>query len=67
MGDWQEITETEANELNDLYDEVIRLQERVRALERVQEKPNQAFNAQLIFDVLVYLGFLWLVVKVMGG
>ena len=52
---WQEVTQTEADKLNDMYDAIIRLQERVRALERAQEMPNNAFWWQLMFDVFVFV------------
>jgi len=48
----------EYNRICDLEDAVIRLQERVRALERANENPDNAFWGQLMFDVL---GFAWVI------
>lgn len=59
---WQEVTQTEADQLNDMYDAIIRLQERVRALERAQEVPNNAFWGQLMFDVFVFVCIIGLIV-----
>lgn len=51
----QEVTQIEADQLDDMYNAIIRLQERVRALERAQEVPNNAFWGQLMFDVFVFV------------
>ena len=64
---WQEVTQIEADQLNDMYDAIIRLQERVRALERAQEIPDTTFWAQLVFDAAALFGFVWIVVILFGG
>ena len=49
-----------------MIDEIIRLQERVRALEREQLYPDNAFWGQLLFDVFAVIGFVWVVIMLSG-
>lgn len=60
------MTAEEANQMNDLYEEVIRLQERVRALERAQTYPNNAFWGQLLYDIVLFLFMIWTIVNILG-
>lgn len=41
--------------------EIIRLQERVDALEKAQETPDKTFYAQLLFDAFVIIGIIYLI------
>lgn len=60
------MTAEEANQMNDLYEEVIRLQERVRALERAQTYPNNAFWGQFLYDAVLFLFMIWTIVNILG-
>lgn len=44
-----------AHDLDAAIDEIIRLQEQVRALERAQEMPSDAFWGQLLYDVFLFI------------
>lgn len=61
--DWTEITCTEADEFDDLIEEIIRLQERVRALEKRHEMPDNTFWCQMFYNVFL---FLFVVVVIVG-
>ena len=61
------MTGEEAEKMNDLCEEIIRLQERVRALEREQERPTSAFWGQLMYDVALFCGAIWIILRVFGG
>ena len=52
-----------ADDLNAAIEEIIRLQEQVFALERAQTRPDNAFWGQLIFDIALAVGFLWLFIR----
>lgn len=54
---WQEMSAgaVENRQQEVLTREIIRLQERVRALEREQEKPDNAFWAQLFYDAFLFV------------
>lgn len=49
-----QLTSTDLDELEDAYDEIIRLQERVRALERANEQPQKGFWIELIFNAFLF-------------
>lgn len=57
------MTAEEAEQMDDLCEEIIRLRERVKVLEVEQERPDGAFWGQLAFDVLVYIGIILLVIR----
>lgn len=57
----------EYNRICDLEDAVIRLQERVRALERANEIPDNAFWGQLMFDLIVFAGMIVQIIWHFGG
>lgn len=54
---WQEMSAgaVENRQQEVLTREIIRLQERVRALEREREKPDNAFWAQLFYDAFLFV------------
>ena len=54
---WQEMSAgaVENRQREVLTREIIRLQERVLALEREQEKPGNAFWAQLLYDAFLFV------------
>lgn len=60
------MTGEEAEQMNDLCEEIIRLQERVRALEREQMYPNNAFWGQFLYDIVLFLFMIWTVVNILG-
>lgn len=60
------MTGEEAEQMNDLCEEIIRLQERVRALERAQTYPNNAFWGQFLYDIVLFLFIIWTVVNILG-
>lgn len=49
--DWQEIGE----ESDNMRETIVRLQERIRSLERAREIPDNAFLGQLLFDAFVLI------------
>lgn len=49
--DWQEIGEENDN----MRETIVRLQERIRALERAREIPDNAFFGQVLFDAFVFV------------
>jgi hypothetical protein len=68
--DWQawrdnmdHATDVIADDLNAAIDEIIRLQEQVFAMERAQNRPDNAFWGQLMFDIALVVGFLWLFMR----
>lgn len=54
----------EVDDIDVMVDEIIRLQERVRALERESGRPDNAFLGQLIFDAFVFIFMIFMVAKV---
>ena len=65
--DWRKntdhATDVIADDLSAAIDEIIRLQEKVFALDRAQDRPDNAFWGQLIFDIALVVGFLWLFMR----
>lgn len=58
------LTASVVSDLDAAIDEIIRLQERVRSLERAQRMPDNSFWGQLIFDIgmvvtIVLMLMLW--------
>lgn len=61
----------EVNEINKDLDaltiEVVKLEERVKALEKAQTRPDNAFWAQLMFDVFLFVIAVKAIVVFLGG
>ena len=61
----------EINEINKDLDaltiEVVKLEERVKALEKAQTRPDNAFWAQLMFDAFLFVVAVKAIVVFLGG
>ena len=66
---WVPIQENTADKIDDLADDVYALRRRVSQLEmeitrlqRKQDAPSNAFYGQLLFDAMMYIGFIWILI-----